>query len=122
MPKPKPKKVGRPKLAKGDAKAVMLRVRICPGDLKRVEKLAKAENRSVSELTRILLAPAVETYDTVSMEGEDGVWVVMGGWPGKPIYSIQRDGEPSTQKWVNATKLTLVKKMEIHGDFQQYWP
>lgn len=54
-PKPKPKKVGRPKLAKGDAKAVMLRVRISPAESKTLEAKAKASKQSVSEWIRSTL-------------------------------------------------------------------
>jgi predicted HicB family RNase H-like nuclease len=58
-PKPKPKKVGRPKLAKGDAKAIMLRVRISPSESKALEAAAKAEKKTVSEWIRATLFPAV---------------------------------------------------------------
>ena len=63
MPEPKPKtkptKVGRPKLAKGDAKAVMLRVRISPAESKSIEAKAKASKQTVSEWIRSTLFPAV---------------------------------------------------------------
>jgi predicted HicB family RNase H-like nuclease len=59
-PKSKPKKVGRPKLAKGNAKAVMLRVRISPAESKILEAAAKANKQSVSEWIRITLRKAVE--------------------------------------------------------------
>ena len=49
---PKPKKVGRPALPKGSAKAVMLRVRITPEESKAVEAAAKAKNQKVSEWIR----------------------------------------------------------------------
>lgn len=53
MPRqPKPKPVGRPKLAKGAAKATMLRVRITPEELKAVEAAAKAKKQTVSEWIR----------------------------------------------------------------------
>ncbi len=58
-PKPKPKKVGRPKLAKGDAKAVMLRVRISPSESKAIESKAKASKQTVSEWIRATLFPEV---------------------------------------------------------------
>jgi predicted HicB family RNase H-like nuclease len=54
-PKTKPKKVGRPKLAKGDAKAVMLRVRISPAESKALEATAKANKQTVSEWIRTTL-------------------------------------------------------------------
>jgi hypothetical protein len=54
-PKTKPKKVGRPKLAKGDAKAVMLRVRISPLEAKTLETKAKASKQTVSEWIRSTL-------------------------------------------------------------------
>jgi hypothetical protein len=52
MPASKPKKVGRPALPKGNAKAVMLRVRVTPDDLKAMETIAKTKNQTVSEWVR----------------------------------------------------------------------
>jgi hypothetical protein len=63
MPKPdqskKPSKRGRPPLPKGDAKAIMLRVRITPDELRAVEVKAKANNQTVSEWVRDLVRDAV---------------------------------------------------------------
>jgi predicted HicB family RNase H-like nuclease len=55
---PKPKKVGRPVLPKGDAKDVMLRVRVTPEDLKAMKATAKANDASVSEWIRRTLRTA----------------------------------------------------------------
>ena len=52
MPTPKPKKVGRPMLPKGNAKDVMLRVRVTGDDLKAMKAKAKTNGQSVSEWTR----------------------------------------------------------------------
>jgi hypothetical protein len=54
MPNPskKPSKRGRPPLPKGDAKAIMLRVRITPDELTTVEAKAKKGNQTVSEWVR----------------------------------------------------------------------
>jgi hypothetical protein len=49
---PKPKRVGRPTLPKGNAKDVMLRVRITADDLKAMKALAKGSKQSVSEWIR----------------------------------------------------------------------
>jgi hypothetical protein len=57
--KSKPKKVGRPKLAKGDAKAVMLRVRISPLEAKALEAKARASKQTVSEWIRSLVAKEI---------------------------------------------------------------
>lgn len=46
MPTPKPKKVGRPTLPKGNAKDVMLRVRVTANDLKAMKALAKVTGRA----------------------------------------------------------------------------
>jgi hypothetical protein len=54
-PKTKPKKVGRPKLAKGNAKAEMLRVRVSPAESKAIEAAAKASKQTVSEWIRATL-------------------------------------------------------------------
>jgi hypothetical protein len=48
----KPKKPGRPKLPKGDAKAGMLRVRVTADELKFIESEAKTKGQSVSEFVR----------------------------------------------------------------------
>ena len=58
-PKPKPKKVGRPKLAKGDAKAEMLRVRATPNELRAFDRAAKANKQKRSEWIRSVLTAAV---------------------------------------------------------------
>jgi uncharacterized protein (DUF1778 family) len=52
MQTPKPKKVGRPKLAKRDAKAVMLRVRVTSDELRTIESAAKASGQTRSEFIR----------------------------------------------------------------------
>ena len=57
---PKPKKVGRPKLAKGSAKAEMLRVRATPDELKAFDKAAKAKNQKRSEWIRSTLNAAAQ--------------------------------------------------------------
>lgn len=49
---PKPRKVGRPKLPKGEAKGKIVPIRFNAENLKRVEKAAKAKNLSVSEWIR----------------------------------------------------------------------
>jgi hypothetical protein len=48
MPAPKPKRVGRPPLPKGNAKAVMLRVRISTSDLRAIETAARVNKQTVS--------------------------------------------------------------------------
>ena len=57
---PKPKKVGRPKLAKGSAKAEMLRVRATPDELKAFDRAAKANNQKRSEWIRSTLNAAAQ--------------------------------------------------------------
>ena len=47
MPQPKPKKVGRPKLPKGDAKGRIVPVRMNPDTLKRVTAAAKAKGQNL---------------------------------------------------------------------------
>jgi hypothetical protein len=59
-PKPKPKPVGRPKLAKGDAKAEMLRVRATPGELRAFDRAAKAKGQKRSEWIRDTLNVATQ--------------------------------------------------------------
>jgi hypothetical protein len=57
--KPKPRKAGRPPLPKGDAKEIMLRVRITPNELMAVETAAKKGNQTVSEWVRSKLVKEV---------------------------------------------------------------
>jgi hypothetical protein len=53
MPKqPKPRKPGRPKMAKGEAKGSIVPVRFSPEERKRVEAAAKASNKTVSAWVR----------------------------------------------------------------------
>lgn len=55
MPAQKPKKVGRPKLAKGEAKGKIVPVRFNAEDLKKVTAAAKANKQTVSEWVRSTL-------------------------------------------------------------------
>jgi uncharacterized protein (DUF1778 family) len=60
MPKqPKPKKPGRPPLPKGNAKVVMLRVRVTPDERQAIETAAKAKNQKAAEWIRSTLATAI---------------------------------------------------------------
>lgn len=60
MPKqPKPRKPGRPRLAKADAKGSTVPVRFSPEDRKRVEAAAKASNQTVSAWVRSMLNAAI---------------------------------------------------------------
>lgn len=56
---PKPKRVGRPTLPKGNAKDVMLRVRVTPDDIKAMKAKAKANGQSVSEWIRSTISDAI---------------------------------------------------------------
>jgi predicted HicB family RNase H-like nuclease len=58
--KPKPKKPGRPRLAKADAKGTIVPVRFSQEDRKRVEFAAKASKQTVSAWIRSTLATAIE--------------------------------------------------------------
>ena len=60
MPQPKPKKIGRPKLPKGDAKGRIVPVRFNTSDLKRIESAAKTNQKTVSEWIRGIVASAME--------------------------------------------------------------
>jgi len=63
LSQPKKPRPGRPPLPKGDAKAVMLRVRITPDELKVIEATAKEHNQTVSEWIRSTLTIAVERHE-----------------------------------------------------------
>jgi predicted HicB family RNase H-like nuclease len=58
MPTHKPKRVGRPTLPKGNAKDVMLRVRVTVEEQKAMKALAKGQGQSVSEWIRGTLRTA----------------------------------------------------------------
>jgi predicted HicB family RNase H-like nuclease len=56
---PKPKKVGRPVLPKGYAKAKFLRIRVTPDELRTIETAAKSKKLSLSEWIRGTLSGAI---------------------------------------------------------------
>ncbi len=58
--KPKPKKIGRPRLAKKDAKGSIVPVRFKAEDLEKIAKAAKAKNQTVSEWVRSTLLATIE--------------------------------------------------------------
>jgi hypothetical protein len=57
---PKAKRVGRPTLPKGNAKVVMLRVRVTPDELKAVEARARSDGKTVSEWIRGTIENAIQ--------------------------------------------------------------
>jgi uncharacterized protein (DUF1778 family) len=59
MRQPKPRRPGRPKLPKGDAKSSIVPIRLNAEDRKKVESAARASNQSVSEWIRVALAAAI---------------------------------------------------------------
>lgn len=63
MPKQNPKRVGRPKLPEGDAKAVFLRVRITPDERKAIEAKARKDSQTVSQWIRSTLNAAIASTE-----------------------------------------------------------
>ncbi len=57
---PKPKKVGRPKMAKGEAKGKIVPIRFNAEDLKKVTTAARAKNQTVSEWVRSTLYASLQ--------------------------------------------------------------
>ena len=57
---PKPKKVGRPKMAKGEAKGKIVPIRFNAEDLKKVTAAAKAKDQTVSEWVRSTLYASLQ--------------------------------------------------------------
>lgn len=62
------KKAGRPKLPKGDAKAIMLRVRITPEEQKAFEAAASIEDQTVSQWVRETLTEAVRVPEVATFQ------------------------------------------------------
>lgn len=61
MPRPtKPKKMGRPKLASGEAKGRIVPVRFRADDLKAITAAAKRSDQTVSEWIRSTLHAAIQ--------------------------------------------------------------
>ena len=56
----KPRKVGRPKMAKGEAKGRIVPVRFKGDDLKRITAAAKANDKTVSDWIRSTLNAAIQ--------------------------------------------------------------
>lgn len=57
---PKPKRVGRPTLPKGHAKARIVPVRFKAEDIEKITKAAKAQNQTLSDWIRGTLLANVE--------------------------------------------------------------
>lgn len=58
--KPKPKKIGRPKLPKGEAKGRIVPVRFSADEVKRITARAAANDQRVSEWIRAAITTAME--------------------------------------------------------------
>jgi hypothetical protein len=59
MPQAKPKKAGRPKLPKGEAKGGFVVVRFNADHLKKITGAAKAQNQTISEWVRSTLLATI---------------------------------------------------------------
>jgi hypothetical protein len=57
--KPKPRKIGRPKLPKGEAKGRIVPVRFSAEEVKRITAKASANNQKLSEWIRSTLNAAI---------------------------------------------------------------
>lgn len=57
---PKPRKPGRPKLPKGEAKGKVIGLRLSADEVKRVTVTAKAEKQTLSEWIRSTLIAATD--------------------------------------------------------------
>ncbi len=62
-PKHKPKKLGRPRLAKGEAKGKIVPVRFNAQDLKQIELAAKKTKQTVSQFVRSSITGASSSED-----------------------------------------------------------
>jgi hypothetical protein len=60
MPQPKPKKMGRPALPKGEAKGRIVPIRFNAADIKRIESSARANRQTVSEWIRSAITTVME--------------------------------------------------------------
>ena len=60
MPQPKPKKVGRPVLPKGEAKGRIVPIRFNAAGIKRIESSARASRQTVSEWIRAAITTVME--------------------------------------------------------------
>jgi hypothetical protein len=58
VPRVKPKKMGRPKLPKGEAKGRIVPVRFSAEEVQRIAAVARAKNQKVSEWIRSTLNAA----------------------------------------------------------------
>ena len=56
----KPRKVGRPRLPKGEAKGRIVPVRFAGDDLRRIARAARASKQTVSEWIRSTLNAAIQ--------------------------------------------------------------
>lgn len=60
MPQPKPKKMGRPMLPKGEAKGRIVPIRFNAADIKRIESSARAKRQTVSDWIRSAITTVME--------------------------------------------------------------
>jgi hypothetical protein len=78
---PKPKKVGRPKMAKGEAKGKIVPIRFNAEDIKKVAAAAKANKRTVSEWIRNTISAGIRDKN---MEKLEDYIKVLRGITGEP--------------------------------------
>jgi hypothetical protein len=102
----KPRKVGRPKLPKGEAKGRIVPVRFAADDLRAINTLARTNKQTISEWVRIALPlEAKERYKGYLIElstrtaREGGFttsgWITKEKSGGMPISFVAPGGHPS---------------------------
>ena len=57
----KQKRIGRPKLPKGEAKSEMVRVRVTPVELRALEAAAKSSGKDLTEWARAIMLGRLDT-------------------------------------------------------------
>jgi len=57
----------------------------------------------------------IDIDDLVSLQGENGVWRVIGTRTLEPKYRVQLDLDGATMRYVGSATVTLIKKGERPG-------
>jgi hypothetical protein len=60
--------------------------------------------------------------DKVNLEGEDGVWQIVGTRSEEPCFEVQLNRDAATKRYIRTEKLTLVAKAEGPDELPGFVP
>jgi len=118
----KTRKVGRPKLPKGEAKGAIVPVRFAANDLKKIDKAAKQEKQTLSEwIRRTVVEQEKDEWTKVRDDGKKVKITCQQVGPGRAIMTAEIEGE-AFKRWLEKTGIPIpLSREDVEREFHSVW-